>query len=63
MGKPSKSCKEDDEKFCFCGRVNKGGEGQRWRSVLSTVVVKYVIFNFQISLWNLHNLFQTGQRN
>jgi hypothetical protein len=29
-GKPSKSCKEDDEKFCLCGKIGKG-EGVSWR--------------------------------
>ncbi|XP_023346101.1 uncharacterized protein LOC111715080 [Eurytemora carolleeae] len=34
-GKPSRSCKDDNERFCFCGQVGKGDKAD-WRYLCGT---------------------------
>ena len=41
-GKPSKACREDEERFCFCGRIGEvSAESDKWRFLCGTCKIAF----------------------
>ena len=48
-GRPSKVCREDEERFCLCGRVgNPTKESNQWRFLCGTCKISFKLDRMRV---------------